>query len=256
MIDWRSWNHNLPSVGALIVLGWLYALATGPWRERLAPGTAYPRREAGRFFGGLLFGYVALGSPLAQAGEEFLFSAHLLQHLILLYPAAALLVTGLPAWLADGLARKLGAPFKALVHPLTAGILFVLFLTAWHLPRLYEAALEDGAVRFAQYASLLAVGALFWWPLLSPSTVRPRSRPGALMAYLFAIEVALTGVFSYVLMAEHAMYLTYETAPRLLPWLSALDDQIFAGILLSLVSSIVLVGAIGLHFFRWARKSS
>ena len=73
------------------------------------------------------------------------------------------------------------------------------------------------------------------------------------MLYLMAVQVTLTGVFTYVLMAEHALYPTYEHAPRLVDALSPIEDQVLAGTLLSFLSSAVLVGALGYNFFAWAR---
>lgn len=75
------------------------------------------------------------------------------------------------------------------------------------------------------------------------------------MVYLFATEVALTGAFTYLLMAEHAMYPTYALAPRLIPSLSPEDDQMMGGVVLSAVSSLVLVGACGTAFYGWFKDS-
>ena len=80
MIDWTRWHNEPYLVGGLIFFGWLYAILTGPWRSRLAPGTAYPRRQAILFYSSLVIFYLAVGSPLDQAGERFLLSAHMVQH--------------------------------------------------------------------------------------------------------------------------------------------------------------------------------
>jgi cytochrome c oxidase assembly factor CtaG len=65
--------------------------------------------------------------------------------------------------------------------------------------------------------------------------------------------VALTGVFTYLLMGEHPLYAAYELAPRLIPGLSAENDQVLGGVLLSGVSSLVLVGVLFVNFLRWSR---
>jgi putative membrane protein len=256
MIGWRYWHNNPAAVAALILLGWLYALCVGPWRGHLAPGQTFPRAAAIRFYAGLLLGYLAVGSPLAWVGEVYLFSAHLVQHLVILYPVSGLLMLGFPDWLIDAWCDRpvLRRPLRVLTRPLTAGFLFVVVLSVWHLPKLYERALENETVRLVQYGSLIFIGILFWWPLLSPSRVLPPVRYGARLLYLFAIEVSLTAVFTYVLMADHAMYPTYAYAPRIIAGLSPLNDQLLAGVLLSGISSLVLVGALGVNFFRWAKQ--
>jgi putative membrane protein len=256
VIGWRYWHHNPAAVAIIIGLGWLYALAAGPGRARLAPGRPFDRVRAILFYSGLTVGYLAVGSPLAGVGEVYLFTAHLVQQLLILYLAAALVLLGLPEWMIDGWAARPGVRpvLRWKTQPVVAGAFFVLAVSAWYIPRLYEGALENEAVRLLQYVMFGIAGLLFWWPLLSPSRILPPIGYGGRLLYLSSIEVVLTGVFSYVLMAEHAMYPTYAYAPRLIPGLSALDDQILAGIMLSGISSLVLVGALGVNFYRWARR--
>ena len=99
MIDWSHWHNEPFLIGGLIFLGWSYAILTGPWRSRLAPGTPYPLSQAVKFYTALGIFYLAVGSPLDQAGERYLLSAHMLQHQLIIYPAAVLFLLGLPDWL-------------------------------------------------------------------------------------------------------------------------------------------------------------
>ena len=99
------------------MLGWLWAVLAGPLRVRLASSAggavqsdavpAFPRGHAFRFYLSLFVFYLAVGSPLDQIGERFLLSAHMLQHQLLIYPAAILFLLGLPHWMVDPL---LGLP--------------------------------------------------------------------------------------------------------------------------------------------------
>src|SRR4051812_13885714 len=127
MIDWRHWHNEPWLVGGLVLLGWLWAVLAGPLRawlvsrnaQRSSPEVerstsssrsplsaggspvvpAFPRRHAFLFYSSLLIFYLAVGSPLDQIGERFLFSAHMLQHQLLIYPAAILFLVGLPDWM-------------------------------------------------------------------------------------------------------------------------------------------------------------
>ena len=134
----------------LLVVGacWAHALMCGPLRARCLPGrTEYPIWYAVRFHLGVLVAYVAVGSPLDQLGEAFLFSAHMLQHMLLIYISAPLIVTGLPPEFVDGYLLE-GRPrltrvFRVLTHPLAGGLIFTLFFSIWHFPELYEAALRS-----------------------------------------------------------------------------------------------------------------
>ena len=60
MIEWTHWHNEPILIGGLIFLGWLYAILAGPWRERLAPGQPYPRRQAIAFYSALVIFYLAV----------------------------------------------------------------------------------------------------------------------------------------------------------------------------------------------------
>jgi putative membrane protein len=255
VIDWSQW-HNRPLLAdGLVVLGWVYALFAGPLRPRLAPGEAWPGRDAARFYSGLVLFYLAVGSPLDRVGRAYLFSLHIVLQLLVMYPAAALCVSGAPRWMIDPLLARLGGRkiWAFLFHPLVAGGLFVLLVSGWYVPRIFGWALTHRLGQTVEGAAFFAAAVLFWWPLISRSRLFPPISFGAKMIYLFCLEVALTGIFSYVLMAEHPLYPIYETAPRLIPGLSAEGDQVLGGVLLSGISSLVLVGALGVNFMHWAR---
>src|SRR5258708_15185474 len=99
MIDWRHWHNEPYLIGGLIFLGWLYTILTGPLRNRFAPSSPYPRGKAFAFYGSIVLFYLAVGSPFDQIGERFLLTAHMLQHQILGYPCAILILSGIPSWL-------------------------------------------------------------------------------------------------------------------------------------------------------------
>jgi len=118
MIDWTHWHNEPHLVGGLILLGWLYALLTGPLRARIAPGVPYPRGHAIKFYLALVVFYLAVGSPLDQIGERFLLSGHMVQHQLIMYVAAVLFLLGLPAWLVSTVTAKDGD--TALTLPATS----------------------------------------------------------------------------------------------------------------------------------------
>ena len=255
MIELSQWRNQPLVVDGLIVLAWLYALLAGPLRARLAPAEPWPRRRALHFYSGLAILYLAAGSPLSRIGSLYLFSVHIVLQMLIMYPAAALILTGLPDWMIDPL---LGHPAMRwcaaiLLRPFVAGGLFALLISVWYIPRIFGWALAHRFGPAVEASVFLAISLLFWWPLLGSSRLFPPIAYGGRMVYLFCLEVALTGVFTYLLMAEHPLYPAYELAPRIIPGLSPENDQILGGVLLSGISSLVLVGALGVNFFRWAR---
>jgi len=255
MIDWRHWHNEPYLVGGLVLLGWIWAAAAGPLRARLAPaGTPYPRREARRFYGSLVIFYLAVGSPLDQIGERFLFSAHMFQHQLLIYPAAMFFLLGLPDWMVDTvLARpSLRRVIARLTGPLGCGAIYTLVISIWHLPYLYDWALQDKVVHVAEHVMFFGAALFYWWPLLSPSKAFPPISYGSQMLYMMAVLIAMTPVFAYITFSEDLLYPTYEYAPRLFEKFGAFDDQLLAGVWMKAIGLTVALTAFGVSFFRWS----
>ena len=256
MIDWRHWHNEPWLIGGLVVAGWLWAVLAGPFRARLAPGQPWPLAQAIQFYSGLLFFYLAVGSPLDQVAERYLFSAHMLQHQLMIYPAAILFLRGLPSWMIDPV---LGAPglhpvLRLVTHPLIAGSTYTIVVGAWHAPMFYDWALQDRLVHIIEHLMFFGAAILYWWPLFSPSRVLPPRRPGVQMVYLLGVLIAMTPVFAYITFSHDVLYPTYEYAPRLFPNFSAADDQLLAGVMMKLVGVFGAMAALAVAFFGWYRE--
>lgn len=253
MIDWRHWHNEPYLVGGLVFLGWLWAILAGPMRPRLAPDAAFPRRQAWFFYSALFVFYLAVGSPLDQIGERFLFSAHMLQHQLLVYPAAVLFLLGVPPWMIDGVlgSRVVRGSGRVLTHPVVCGLIYTLVVSLWHLPDAYDLALQNKAVHVVEHVTFFGSALFYWWPLLSPSRVFPRISYGAQMLYLVAVVIGMTPVFAYITFADDILYPTYEYAPRLFSNFSAGDDQLLAGSSMKLVGMAVSGIAFAVIFYRW-----
>lgn len=257
MIDWRHWHNEPHLIGGLVFLGWLWAVLAGPLRHRLTPpGTAFPRWAAVRFYSGLLIFYLAVGSPLDQIAERFLFSAHMLQHQLLVYPAAILFLLGLPAWMIDGvLARPATRQLtRLLTHPLVCALTYSLVIGAWHAPTLYDWALRDKNVHVLEHVMFFVAGVHYWWPLLSPSRVLPPASHGVQMLYVLGVLILMTPVFAYLTFSQDILYPTYEFAPRLLPNFSAAEDQLLAGVMMKIIGMMVSMAAFIVSFYRWYQE--
>ena len=257
MIDWRHWHNEPHLIGGLILLGWLYAVLTGPLRDKLAPGAPYPRSHAIKFYGALVIFYLAVGSPLDQAGERFLLSAHMVQHALLIYPAAVLFLLGLPAWLVSPLTSRpaLRHLFGFLTNPLVCGLVYTLTYSLWHVPALYDWALQDRWVHIAEHLMFFGAALFYWWPLLSPSAEFPPIRPASQMLYLVAVVIGMTPAFAYIAFSTDILYPTYEYAPRLFPGFSPADDQLFGAVLMKAGGMGVTFLAFMATFYRWYRSA-
>jgi putative membrane protein len=199
MIDWRHWHNEPYLVGGLVLLGWLWAVLAGPWRTRLAPpGTPFPRAHAWKFYTSLLIFYLAVGSPLDQIGERFLFSVHMFQHQLLVYPAPIFFLLGLPDWMVD---RVLGIPalrrtLRVLTYPLTCCVIYTLVISLWHNPEGYDLALRSKLVHVLEHVMFFGAALFYWWPMLSPSRALPPISYGAQMLYFLGVLIAMTPIFA------------------------------------------------------------
>lgn len=258
MIDWRHWHNEPYLIGGLVLVAWLWAIVAGPLRARFAPkGTRFPTGHAWRFYSALLIFYFAVGSPLDQIGERFLFSAHMLQHQLLVYPAAILFLLGIPSWMADLFigARAQRPFFRLWFHPIMCGLIYSVVLSVWHMPYFYDWALRDKVVHVLEHLMFFGAALFYWWPMLSPSRLLPPIRHPMQILYFFLVLIAMTPVFAYITFSNDILYPTYEYAPRLFVDFTPADDQLLAGVSMKLVGMFVALGAVAVSFYRWYQSS-
>ncbi len=250
--------HTEPLLLALVVgVSWAYALATGPFRARCAPGLdRYPRAHALCFHLGVAVAYLAVGSPLDQIGESFLFSAHMLQHMLIIYVAAPLLVLGLPPELTDPFLEArpwLLRIARFLVHPVVAGLAFNLIFSLWHFPELYEAALHDRTLHILEHWLMFLPALLMVWPLLSRSRVLPRISFGGAMVYCFTLMIADLPLWGALIFGEHPIFETYRLAPRISS-LTAASDMVLGAAIMKGFNEVFALVNMALAFFAWYRR--
>lgn len=260
MIDWRHWHNEPFLVGGIVFLGWLWAILAGPLRARmvelagLTPASVpFPRAAAVKFYSALLIFYLAVGSPLDQIGEAFLLSVHMLQHLILIYPAAILFLLGIPPWMIDPLLEPPAVRRIAgfLTRPVVCAIVFLLVFGVWHAPWMYDAALRNKVIHVGEHLMFFGCALFYWWPLLSPSRILPRVGYGTQMLYLLAVIIGMMPIHAYITFSRDILYPTYEYAPRLFADFSPSDDQLLAGVGMQLIAMLVGMGAFTVAFYRW-----
>lgn len=211
---------------------------------------------AARFFGALLALLVALNGPLHDLSDWYLFSAHMVQHLVLTLVVPPLLLTGLPGWMVDGMlrpvmARRAGAVVvRVATRPLVAFAAYAVALVAWHLPGPYNTALEVHGWHVVEHLVLLVAATLGWWPIASPSRLAPPLPYAAQLLYLFVFGMPMTVVAAMITAAEHVLYPFYASAPRLFD-LAPLADQRLGGVIMWVPSGLIPLAAFTLVFFRW-----
>ena len=246
------WHTELLLLLLIVGIGWAYALSTGSLRHLIAPQAPFPLAHAIVFGIALLLGYLTIGSPLDQIGEDFLFFAHMIQHILLVYVVAPLVILGIPPYLQDFLLSKAGIRklFSFLTHPLVAGTLFTGLYTLWHHPLLYEAALRNKTLHIVEHASMFFPACFMWWCVLSQSTLCPRRPYPFLILYVFLLSLGQTPLFAFLVFSEEVLYPTYAFAPRIFD-LTPLDDQLLGGILMKLASMAMTLSVMIVCFTLW-----
>ena len=246
----------------LAALGLAYGRSVRPARR--PAGASLTVADGAAFAAGLLALFLALVSPLDLLADHYLFSAHMVQHLLLTLVAPPLLLLGAPTWLLRPLLRwrVLAWAERSLGHPLVALGLFTVALAAWHVPRLYEWALATQLAHVAMHLSLLATATLFWWPVVHADVAtHGLSYPGR-MAYLFAACVPSTALGAVLTFAAAPFYPTYSAAADPLglglfaltrgAWgLTPLADQQLGGLLMWVPGGLVYLLGIGITLMRW-----
>jgi putative membrane protein len=248
-----SWTSGAVHLDVIVGAGLLGGAYLGAWlSRRKAPGVTQPLL----FFTGLLALVAALNGPLHDLSDYYLFSAHMVQHLMLTLVVAPLLLAGTPTWMADALletlvrVRPLGAIIGALTRPLPAFTCYAVALIAWHLPGPYNAALESHRWHVAEHLVLIASAVLGWWPILSPATVAPALPYGGQLLYLFVFGMPMTVVAAFVTRAEHVLYPFYAAAPRIFD-ITPLTDQRIGGVIMWVPAAVIPVLVFSVVFFRW-----
>ena len=190
---------------------------------------------------GLLLIAGALNSPLETIAANYLLLFHLLQNVMIADWAPPLLILGLTPSMRASVARAGGKPFAALTRPRVALPVWLVGWYAIHLALFYDFALRHAWTLNIEHALLIAIGFLFWWPVLAdqPADIGAPVKIG----YLGAAFVGSTFLGLGLTFASTPFYDFYAEAPRL--WgISAEKDQNFGGILMNVEQAFVFLAAI------------
>ena len=236
-----SWSFEPWVIACLGISALLYALGLRRLWSHAGAGRGIGGRQVTAFAAGWLTLVAALLSPLDALGAQ-LFSAHMVQHELLMVVAAPLLVLGRPlvAWTwALPMAARRGAgvwtrhaawarPWQAITSPLGAWLLHALALWVWHVPALFDAALANEAVHALQHASFLIGALLFWWSVLGRT---PRRAYGAELLSLFTTLLHTAALGALLALAGSPWYAAYFGRTGAFG-LSALEDQQLGGLVM------------------------
>ena len=244
---WDPWiTGPLALSAALFAVGWIRL------RRRSRQGADRLVRRAAWFAAGWLTLAAALVSPVHQAGERA-FSAHMLEHELLMLLAAPLLVLSEPLgamiWAFQAKTRRglggvstwppLSRLWRICTEPVTATLAQAAALWLWHAPSLFDLALASDGWHVVQHLSFLITALLFWTAMLRPGP----GRQGLSVLCLFATSVISGALGALMAFSESPWYAGYAAMGMTPAGLAPAEDQQIAGLLMWIPGGLVHAGA-------------
>jgi len=250
------WNFSLPVLVPIVLFAGIYV-----WRFREARreaggrGAGWPQAVA--FAGCVLCLLAAVVSPIDGLGEDYLFSAHMVQHILLGDLAPLLLLVSLSRVIMRPATRRLHRIERRLgrfAHPATFIAAWLALVYFWHIPSLYDAALEHPLAHGVEHATFFTAGTLLWWPLIQPVPMRHRLEGMQGLLYIFAAKATLGVLGLYLTWSKSVAFDYYNHVPRI--WdLTAISDQNVGGAIMMVEQAMVLFLVFSLLFVRMLTQS-
>jgi putative membrane protein len=257
LLEWSVDPLAVAGIG-LVALAYLAAVRRV---AREHPANPHPAHRSWLFASGLVAIGLALLSPI-EAYEGQLFSVHMVQHMLLEFVAAPLLLAGAPITLALRAAspswrrRLLSVLQSRIVHalafPVIAWILFAAVNWGWHFSVLYDQALENQLLHYVQHASFLGAALLFWWPVIGADPSPWRLPHPMRLLYLFLAMPQNSFLGVALLSASTVLYPHYVTNVR--DWgPTPLEDQQLGGLLMWVGGDLIFLACMAVVVVSWMR---
>jgi putative membrane protein len=232
----------------LIALG--YFIAVRRWVEPEADRRGATQMQMLSFYAGLAILWLGADWPLHDISENYLFSAHMVQHTMFSLIAPPLILLGLPAPVLRTLLRPVMPLVRFATRPLIALALFNIVIVVTHWPPVVDLAVTNEPAHFGLHLLLVFSSLVMWWVVVAPLPELGALSPPGKMLFLFAQSIVPTVPASFLTFASTPIYESYAAAPRL--WgISAVTDQMVAGLIMKIVGGLLLWSVIALLFFRW-----
>jgi putative membrane protein len=242
-------------VGGVILLAIYALLVVGP--KVVPAGTPVISRSQLAWLGlGVVLLWFASDWPMHDIAEEYLFSVHMTQHMLLTFAVPPVFLLATPEWLARlvlGQGRVKRAFYKV-ARPVPAAVAFNALQLLTHWPGVVNTSVDNALVHYVVHAALVSTAFLLWIPVCGPLPELRISYP-AQMLYLFVTSIVPTVPAAWLTFAEGSVYSAYDI-PQRLGDISVTSDQQAAGLIMKLVGGGFLWLIITIRFFQWASKFS
>ena len=253
---WRfQWHPEVWVLVAFLTGAYVYMVRVIGPNAVPAGRPAVTRRNKIAFGAAMVMLWVASDWPMHDISEEYLYSAHMLQHMVLSYFLPPLVLLATPTWLmrvliGDG---KLYSAVRFLAKPVVAGVLFNLIVMVTHIPGMVTASVASGPLHYSLHFVVVMLSLLMWTPVCGPL---PELQIGPLgkCIYLFLQSVVPTVPAAWLTFAEGAVYKSYDIPVRVFGWSVQVDQQL-AGAIMKTAGGIFLWTIVVYIFFtRFANE--
>jgi putative membrane protein len=246
-----SWSFEPLQLAPIVLVAVAYGMRARTLARRDQPA---PSWRVALFTLGIALLVLAVASPIAEVGEEELFSFHMAQHLLIGDLAPLCLLAGLtgpllrPVLVLPGVYR-----LRVLANPFVALPIWAVNLTLWHLPVLFEGAVDHSSVHALEHVAFFTGGIVLWLPVLETLPAPEWFGTGAKLGYIVVVRLVATVLGNVFIWGGSPFYDVYDTGNEYLG-LSPQGDQSLAGSLMMLEGSVVTIVAIAWLFLRMAQE--
>ena len=252
---WRFQAH--PEIWLLILFligAYTYAVKVIGPQAGVAKDQTLSRKNLIAFIGAIGLLWFSTDWPMHDISEEYLYSVHMFQHMVLAYFVPPLVLLAIPEWLfraviGEGKAYRF---VKRLSTPIVAGLLFNVVVMITHIPGLVNRSAESSPLHYAMHILVVSTALCMWSPICSPAKEFQIGYAGKTI-YLFLMSVVPTVPAAWLTFAEDSVYKHYDIPIRV--WgLSTETDQQLAGAVMKTGGSLFLWAIVIFIFFKRLAK--
>lgn len=245
-----QWHPEVWLLVGFLVGAYVYMVRVIGPKAVPAGSPVVTRRHLVSFAAAMLLVWAASDWPLHDISEEYLYSAHMFQHMVLSYFVPPLALMATPTWLArillgDG---RLYRTVRWFSQPVVAGVIFNAMVMILHIPLLVNESVQSGPLHYSLHVLVVTASLLMWMPVCG-SVPELRIGVAGAMIYLFLQSVVPTVPAAWLTFAEGVVYRAYDVPLRL--WgISATSDQQLAGAIMKAGGGVFLWSIVVYLFFK------
>lgn len=241
---------------AMMIMTVAYFLVVGPLNRRRPGSENRPvtKAQIRWFIAGQVLLLISLGPPLDDWSYHFFSSAHMVQHLLLMFAVVPCWIKGTPPWVLRPLMNYRAGRLLLTKVPraLPGFVLASMIIVLWHFPDLYNLTLQSQFIHAMQHIAFLVTGFLFFWPIMSTLPEAPQLQPLMKCLYLFLQTLPSGIVGAMIVYAAPGLYPHYADATQRPFGLSLAEDQVLGGVIMWVGMNTVFLAMVTVIFLKYA----